>query len=141
VKPSTRANGLGDAERRLVPALYFTFLVLVGVLIFGLTRKPDIHQTVSVIDICITSIGSFLIIQGTSLYLPLSYPRYAASALAAGSVHFNYPMFHHLGVDRGITLLAGLIPDAALDKGVKLNHLSLFEDAHAPGNSTMRSSQ
>jgi hypothetical protein len=50
-------------------------------------------------------------------------------------------MFHNLGVDRGITLLAGLAPDAALDKGVELNHLSLFEDAHAPGDPMMRGPQ
>jgi hypothetical protein len=106
--------------------------------------KPDIHWTVSVI-------GIFLIIQSISLYLPLSYSQYVASrfagnglggsALAARSICFSNPMFHNLGVDREITLLVGPTPDAALDKEVEPNHLSLFEDAHAPGVSITRSSQ
>jgi DHA1 family multidrug resistance protein-like MFS transporter len=118
MEPSIRAHGLGEPERRLVPALFVTFLVPIGLFIFGWTSRPDIHWIVSVIGICITSIGIFLIIQSIFLYLPLSYPQYAASlfagndftrsALAAGSIHFSYPMFHNLGVDRGITLLAGL---------------------------------
>jgi hypothetical protein len=106
--------------------------------------KPDIHWIVSVI-------GIFLVIQSISLYLPLSYSQYVASlfagnglgesALAARSICFGYPMFHNLGVDCEITLLVGPTPDAVLDKGVELNHLSLFEDAHAPGVSIMRRSQ
>jgi DHA1 family multidrug resistance protein-like MFS transporter len=118
MEPSIRAHGLVEPERRLVPALFSTFLVPIGLFIFGWTSRPDIHWIVSVIGIAITSIGIFLIIQSIFLYLPLSYPQYAASlfagndflrsALAAGSIHFSYPMFHNLGVGRGITLLAGL---------------------------------
>lgn len=118
VEPSIRANGLGEPERRLIPALFVTFLVPIGLFIFGWTANPSIHWIVSCIGIVITTIGIFLIIQCIFLYLPLSYPQYAASlfagndfarsALAAGSIHFSYPMFHNLGVDRGISLLAGL---------------------------------
>jgi hypothetical protein len=63
------------------------------------------------------------------------------SALAARSIRSSYPMFHNLGVDREITLLVGPTPNAALDKEFEVEHLSLFEDAHAPGVSTIRSSQ
>lgn len=118
VEPSIRANGLGSPERRLIPALFVTFFVPVGLFIFGWTSRPDIHWIVSCIGIVITTIGIFLIIQCIFLYLPLVYPQYAASlfagndffrsALAAGAIHFSYPMFHNLGVDRGISLLAGL---------------------------------
>ncbi len=118
VNPSIRANGLGAPERRLVPALVVTLFVPVGLFIFGWTSREDIHWIVSCIGIVITTIGIFLIIQCIFLYLPLSYPQYAASlfagndftrsALAAGSIHFSYPMFHNLGVDKGVTLLAGL---------------------------------
>ncbi|KAH7378384.1 major facilitator superfamily domain-containing protein [Phaeosphaeria sp. MPI-PUGE-AT-0046c] len=118
VEPSIRANGLGAPERRLVPALFVTFFVPVGLFIFGWTARPDVHWIVSCIGIVITTIGIFLIIQCIFLYLPLSYPQYAASlfagndftrsALAAGAIHFAYPLFHNLGVDRGISLLGGL---------------------------------
>lgn len=118
VEPSIRANGLGSPERRLIPALFVTWFVPAGLFIFGWTSDPDIHWIVSCIGIVITTIGIFLIIQCIFLYLPLSYPQYAASlfagndflrsALAAGAIHFSYPMFHNLGVDRGISLLAGL---------------------------------
>jgi DHA1 family multidrug resistance protein-like MFS transporter len=87
-------------------------------LIFGWTSDPDIHWIVSCIGIVIATLGIFLIIQCIFLYLPLVYPQYAASlfagndfirsSLAAGSIHFSYPMFHNLGVGRGVSLLAGL---------------------------------
>jgi MFS transporter, DHA1 family, multidrug resistance protein len=118
VEPAIRNNGLGEPERRLIPALFVTFLVPIGLFIFGWTSNPDIHWIVSCIGIVITTIGIFLIIQCIFLYLPMVYPQYAASlfagndffrsALAAGSIHFSYPMFHNLGVDKGVTLLAGL---------------------------------
>ncbi|KAJ4339460.1 hypothetical protein N0V87_003158 [Didymella glomerata] len=118
VNPGIIANGLGAPERRLIPTLFVTFFVPVGLFIFGWTSREDVHWIVSCIGIVITTIGIFLIIQCIFLYLPLSYPQYAASlfagndfarsALAAGSIHFSYPMFHNLGVDRGITVLAGL---------------------------------
>ncbi|EMD67587.1 hypothetical protein GGP41_007461 [Bipolaris sorokiniana] len=118
VEPSIRLHGLGSPERRLIPALFVTFLVPIGLFIFGWTSNPDIHWIVSCIGIVITTIGIFLIIQCIFLYLPLVYPQYAASlfagndflrsALATGAIHFSYPLFHNLGVDRGVTLLAGL---------------------------------
>jgi DHA1 family multidrug resistance protein-like MFS transporter len=118
VEPSIRANGLGAPERRLIPALFVTFLVPIGLFLFGWTARSDIHWIVSCIGIVITTIGIFLIIQCIFLYLPLVYPQYAASlfagndfarsALAAGAIHFSYPLFHNLGVDRGISLLGGL---------------------------------
>jgi DHA1 family multidrug resistance protein-like MFS transporter len=118
VEPDIRANGLGSPERRLIPALFVTFLVPIGLFIFGWTAREDIHWIVSCVGIVITTIGIFLIIQCIFLYLPLVYPQYAASlfagndfarsALAAGAIHFSYPLFHNLGVDRGISLLGGL---------------------------------
>ncbi|KAF2653747.1 MFS general substrate transporter [Lophiostoma macrostomum CBS 122681] len=118
VEPSIRNNGLGAPERRLIPALFVTWFVPAGLFIFGWTSDPSIHWIVSCIGIVITTIGIFLIIQCIFLYLPMVYPQYAASlfagndfmrsSLAAGAIHFSYPMFHNLGVDKGITLLAGL---------------------------------
>ncbi|CAG8897335.1 unnamed protein product [Penicillium nalgiovense] len=52
------------------------------------------------------------------MYIPLTYPKYAASlfaandffrsALACGSVLFAHPLFGNLGVARGVSLLGGL---------------------------------
>ena len=52
------------------------------------------------------------------VYIPLSYAQYTASlfaandfarsALATGAILFARPLFINLGVDRGVTLLAGL---------------------------------
>jgi DHA1 family multidrug resistance protein-like MFS transporter len=118
VEPDIKLNGLGAPERRLIPALFVTFLVPIGLFIFGWTARSDVHWIASCIGIVITTIGIFLIIQCIFLYLPLVYPQYAASlfagndfarsALAAGAIHFSYPLFHNLGVDRGISLLGGL---------------------------------
>jgi DHA1 family multidrug resistance protein-like MFS transporter len=118
VEPSIRKDGLGEPERRLIPALYVTWLVPIGLFIFGWTARSDVHWIVSCIGIVLTTIGIFLIIQCIFLYLPLVYPQYAASlfagndflrsSLAAGSIHFSQPLFRNLGVDRGVTLLAGL---------------------------------
>jgi len=118
VEPRIKSEGLGAPELRLRPALFVTFFVPAGLFIFGWTANEDIHWIVSCIGIVITTIGIFLIIQCIFLYLPLVYPQYAASlfagndfirsSLAAGAIHFSYPMFHNLGVDKGVTLLAGL---------------------------------
>ncbi|KAH6024557.1 hypothetical protein HBI83_065860 [Parastagonospora nodorum] len=124
VEPDIRLNGLGSPERRLIPALYVTFLVPIGLFIFGWTARSDVHWIASCIGIVITTIGIFLIIQCIFLYLPLVYPQYAASlfagndftrsALAAGAIHFSYPLFHNLGVDRGVSLLGGLTVGCSL---------------------------
>jgi MFS transporter, DHA1 family, multidrug resistance protein len=52
------------------------------------------------------------------MYLPLSYPQYAASlfaandacrsALAAGSIIYAHPLFVNLGIGRGVSILGGL---------------------------------
>jgi DHA1 family multidrug resistance protein-like MFS transporter len=52
------------------------------------------------------------------VYLPLTYPEYAASLfagndfarslLATGAIHFSQPLYVNLGVGRGTSLLAGL---------------------------------
>ena len=52
------------------------------------------------------------------MYLPLSYPRYAASLFAAndffrslwaaGAVLYATPLFNALGIARGVSLLGGL---------------------------------
>lgn len=70
------------------------------------------------IGITIFTIGIFIIIQCIFLYLPLTYPQYAASlfagndftrsTLACGAIHFSRPLYNNLGVGRGCSLLGGL---------------------------------
>jgi MFS transporter, DHA1 family, multidrug resistance protein len=53
------------------------------------------------------------------MYLPLTYPQYAASlfaandmcrsALAAGAIIFARPLYLNLGIGRGISVLGGLL--------------------------------
>ena len=53
------------------------------------------------------------------MYLPLSYPQYAASlfaandlcrsSLAAGAVLFGNPLYENLGVGKGISILGGIM--------------------------------
>ncbi|KAF1816004.1 benomyl/methotrexate resistance protein [Eremomyces bilateralis CBS 781.70] len=118
VEPEIRTSGLGAPERRLIPALFSAFLVPAGLFIFAWTASPSIHWIVSIIGVGIFCVGVTFIIQCIFMYLPLSYPQYAASlfagndfarsALASGTIHFSTPMYHSLGVDRGVSLLAGL---------------------------------
>jgi MFS transporter, DHA1 family, multidrug resistance protein len=53
------------------------------------------------------------------MYLPLTYPQYAASlfaandmcrsAMAAGSIIFARPLYLNLGIGQGISVLGGLL--------------------------------
>jgi DHA1 family multidrug resistance protein-like MFS transporter len=53
------------------------------------------------------------------MYLPLTYPQYAASlfaandlcrsALAAGAIIFARPLYINLGIGRGVSVLGGLM--------------------------------
>ncbi|KAL5425111.1 hypothetical protein PMIN04_002775 [Paraphaeosphaeria minitans] len=118
VEPEIRRSGLGAPERRLIPALVVTWLVPAGLLLFAWSSRADIHWVVSCVGVALATVGIFPIIQCVFLYLPLVYPRYAASlfagndfmrsALATGAIHFSSPMFRNLGIGRGISLLAGL---------------------------------
>jgi hypothetical protein len=70
------------------------------------------------IGICLVMVGEYTIMQSIFLYLPFTYPQYAASLFAAndfarsffaaGCIVFSGPMFKSLGVAKGVTLLGGL---------------------------------
>jgi DHA1 family multidrug resistance protein-like MFS transporter len=117
-EPYIRANGLGAPERRLIPALFASFLCPIGLFLFGWTSSPNIHWIVPTIGVTIFTIGIFIVIQCVFLYLPLSYPQYAASlfagndftrsTLATGAIHFSRPLYNNLGIGRGVSILGGL---------------------------------
>jgi DHA1 family multidrug resistance protein-like MFS transporter len=62
--------------------------------------------------------GTFFVLQCIFVYVPLSYPRYAASlfagndlvrsAMAAGSIIYARPLFINEGIGKGVSVLAGL---------------------------------
>ncbi|KAM0719048.1 hypothetical protein Q7P37_004953 [Cladosporium fusiforme] len=118
VEPDFRANGIGKLERRLVPALYSSFLLPIGLFIFAWTSDGEIHWIVSIIGVFLFTIGIFILFQVVFVYLPMVYPQYAASlfagndfarsSLAFAAVLFSRPMFLGMGIGPGVSLLGAL---------------------------------
>ncbi|KAK5110511.1 hypothetical protein LTR85_001001 [Meristemomyces frigidus] len=106
--PAIKKNGLRAPEHRLVPALIGVVALPVGYFIFGWTARRSVHWIVSLIGACILVAANFLIFQCVFVYLPLSYPKYAASLFAANDlsrslfaaacVLFSRSMFINFGV-------------------------------------------
>lgn len=109
-------NGLCSQEHRLVPGIFGSFFFPIGLFIFAWTTRPDIHWIISIIGIVLFVFGTYFILQSVFVYVPLSYPKYAASlfaandlarsSFAAGSILFARPLFVNLGVDKGVSILA-----------------------------------
>jgi DHA1 family multidrug resistance protein-like MFS transporter len=116
--PDIKKNGLRAPEHRLVPALIGVIALPIGYFMFGWTARSSIHWIVSLIGVVILVTANFLIFQCVFVYLPLSYPKYAASLFAANDLSrslfaaacilFSRPMFINLGIGGGVSLLAGL---------------------------------
>ncbi|KAL8931380.1 MAG: hypothetical protein Q9216_007220, partial [Gyalolechia sp. 2 TL-2023] len=81
--PDILAHGLRAQEHRLVPALACVFGPVIGLFLFAWTADPDIHWIASVIGITIYSATAFVVFQCIFVYVPLSYPTYAASLFAS----------------------------------------------------------
>lgn len=142
LEPDIIKNGLRAQEHRLVPAVFASFGMPIGLFIFGWTANPDIHWIVSVIGITIFATSGFVLFQCIFMYLPLSYPQYAASlfaandtwrsALAAGAIIFARPLYINLGVGRGVSILGGFAAGGVLGMlalyfyGAKLRARSKF---------------
>lgn len=118
VNPRIARFGFPVQEDRLIPALPAAFGPTIGLFIFAWTARASIHWIVPTAGITIYGANSFIINQAVFMYIPLSYPKYAASlfaandffrsALACGSVLFSLPMYGNLGVAKGTSLLGGL---------------------------------
>jgi DHA1 family multidrug resistance protein-like MFS transporter len=116
--PDILKRGLRPQEHRLVPAIFASFGVPIGLFLFGWTARHSVHWIASAIGITIYSTTVFIIFQAVFSYVPMSYPQYAASlfagndfcrsAFAFGSVLFSRPMYLTLGVGKGVSLLGGL---------------------------------
>lgn len=113
-----RRFGLPVNEAFLIPALPASFGPTIGLFVFAWTARASIHWIVPTIGITIYGATVFIVMQCIFIYIPLTYPKYAASlfaandffrsALACGSVLFAHPLFGNLGVARGVSLLGGL---------------------------------
>lgn len=118
VVPAMKRGDPSTPENILVPACAMSFLLPIGLFLFGWTANPHVHWIASMFGILIYSFAVFIIIQCIFLYLPITYPQYAASlfatndlfrsVFAAGAIHFAGPLYKNLGVGPGISLLAGL---------------------------------
>lgn len=118
VNPRILKSGMGANEDRLIPALAVSVFPTIGLFLFAFTSRSDIHWIVPTIGITIYAGTCFIIMQCIFVYIPLSYPPYAASlfaandffrsAFACGAVVFSQPMFANLGIARGVSLLGGL---------------------------------
>ncbi|KAJ5216531.1 major facilitator superfamily domain-containing protein [Penicillium cinerascens] len=118
MNPRIAKHGFPVPEARLIPALAASVGPTVGLFLFAWTARASIHWIVPTIGITIYGGTVFIVMQCLFVYIPLSYPQYAASlfaandffrsALACGSVIFAHPLFGNLGVARGTSLLGGL---------------------------------
>ncbi|KAL7936127.1 MFS general substrate transporter [Trichoderma chlorosporum] len=116
--PEIKKNGPRAPEHRLVPALFAVITLSAGYFMFGWTVRSDIHWIVNLIGVVILVTSNFIIFQSVFVYLPMSYPKYAASLFAANDlcrslfavscIVFARPMFENLGIGGGVSLLAGL---------------------------------
>lgn len=116
--PDIKAHGLRAQESRLVPALFACFGPTIGLFIFAWTARESIHWIVPTIGITIYGASVFVVMQCIFVYVPLSYPQYAASlfagndflrsAFACGSILFGRPLFVNLGIGKGVSVLGGL---------------------------------
>ncbi|KAJ5827238.1 hypothetical protein N7447_004001 [Penicillium robsamsonii] len=118
MNPRIRRFGFPPNEDILIPALPASFGPIIGLFVFAWTARASINWIVPTIGITIYGVTVFILMQCIFLYIPLTYPKYAASlfaandffrsALACGSVLFAHPLFGNLGVARGVSLLGGL---------------------------------
>jgi DHA1 family multidrug resistance protein-like MFS transporter len=116
--PDNIRNGLREQEHRLVPAIFGSFLLPVGLFVFAWTSDSNINWAVPLVGVGIFVIGHFFTMQSLFIYIPFSYPKYAASLFAGNSIWrsgtagasvvFARPLFINLGVHKGVTLLADL---------------------------------
>jgi hypothetical protein len=131
-------------EASLRPALVACFLPPIGLFLFGWTSDGDIHWIVSLLGITIYAIGTFVILQCMSVYLPRIYPEYSASLfaandlcrslLAAAAINLGVPLYGRLGIGPGVSVLGGMsvlgIPGMWFIywKGPALRAMSRFPD-------------
>ncbi|OQD88904.1 hypothetical protein PENANT_c003G08830 [Penicillium antarcticum] len=105
-------------EKNLVPALPGVILTPVGLFIFAWTARESIHWIVPTLGIAIYAGATFGVFQSILTYLPITYPQFVASLLAANDftrsataavlIIVSTYMYDDLGVSKGVTLLGSI---------------------------------
>ncbi|UPL04241.1 hypothetical protein LCI18_015175 [Fusarium solani-melongenae] len=129
-------------ENVLLAGLPTSFGPTIGLFIFAWTARASIHWIVPTIGITIYAGSIYTVLQCMFLYIPLSYPQYAASlfaandlfrsAFASGSILFAHPLYANLGIAKGTSVLGGLSATGIIGMwllylyGAKLRALSKF---------------
>jgi DHA1 family multidrug resistance protein-like MFS transporter len=119
VLPRLSNNTFGELEDHLIPGVYASPLIPVGLFIYAWTARASTHWIAPTIGLALVIVGIYAIAQAIFSYIPNIYPRYAASIFAANSlarsalafaaILFAKPMFDAIGVDGGVSLLGGLM--------------------------------
>jgi multidrug resistance protein len=109
-------RGQGKPEYRMPIVIPFSFLVPIGLLIYGWSAQYFVHWIVPDIGLFFFGMGTIAAFQCVTTYLVDSYARLAASAVAAVTIlrslaGFTFPlfapaMFNALGNGWGNTVLA-----------------------------------
>lgn len=86
VEPEFVKNGHIVPESRMLVALVASVFIPMSLFIFGWTASPDIHWIAPTIGAALYLPGLFLLFQCLLVYLPSSYPKYAASILAGNDL-------------------------------------------------------
>jgi hypothetical protein len=89
-EPYTLKNGIGSPEFRLVPGIFAAALAPAGMFIFGYAAKEDISWVAPTVGIALYAACSFVLVNVIFVYLPISYPRYAASVFASNGKSLLY---------------------------------------------------
>ena len=118
VIPEIKKNGPGPNEDVLKPALIFIWGPVIALFGYAWTSRDSIHWIVPTIFLAIYPFSAFIVLQGIFAYLPMSYPKYAASLFAFndfvrslfafGAVMFARGMYINLGIGKGVSLVGGL---------------------------------
>jgi DHA1 family multidrug resistance protein-like MFS transporter len=117
----SRFRKLGTFDKQetfLRPGLLGVFGVTGGIFLFGWAARSSIHWVVPTIGIIMYCGCGFVVGIGIFIYMPLTYPQYAASlfaandalrsTFAAAAILFARPLYLNLGVAEGCSLLGGL---------------------------------
>jgi MFS transporter, DHA1 family, multidrug resistance protein len=118
VIPDFHRTGKMIPEDRLRVAIVASFFIPISLFFFGFSSRHSVHWIAPIIAASLYIPGIFLLFQSALVYLPMSYPQYAASLLAGNDLFrsamaaafplFGRSMFKTLGIAGGSSLLAGL---------------------------------
>ncbi|KAF2437492.1 multidrug resistance protein-like protein [Karstenula rhodostoma CBS 690.94] len=126
--PRMMAGTFGELENHLLPGLFASPIICIGLFMFAWTARPEVHWMAPTVGLGLAIFGTYFVAQSILLYIPNIYPRYAASIFSANSlsrslfafaaVLFSRPMFRGIGIDGGVSLLAGFMVLCTAGMGV-----------------------